>query len=370
VLYAAVLAGGLYAGAAGLGHTRPLALAGGLAILLLIDLVEYRRYPHGTPVLPAAALLAVRVALFVLVSAADGSGVSRALFVLVPLIAYFAFGRAASIALAVACVAALVVSNVVSVPRWYADLERVSDVLMLALGLLLAVTMAAIAVEERRLRVRLERSNERLREYAAEVAALSTAAERNRLARDIHDGLGHHLTEAAILLEQAGAVRDGDPRGADAALVEAHRAVRRALDDVRRSVRALHPGAPSFRLTTAVADLARDGNGRPSISVDVTGDEAGHPVPALTALYRAAQEGITNARRHADAARVTVRLDFAPDAVTLVVDDDGCGFAPDGVGFGLAGMRERVEQVGGRVRVDSSPGAGTKLIVTVPAVRS
>jgi signal transduction histidine kinase len=393
VLYAAVLAAGLYAGAAGLGHTRPLGLAGGLALLLLIDLAEQRRYPRGTPPVPAAVLLTIRVALYLLVAAADGSGVSRALFVLVPLLAYFAFGRAASIALAAACVAALVVSYAVAVPRWYDDLERVSDVLMLALGLVLAVTMAAVAVEERLLRRRLERSNDRLREYADEVAELSTAAERNRLARDIHDGLGHHLTEAAILLEQAGAMRASDPAAADTALAEAHRAVRQALDDVRRSVRALHPGAPPvppagatewsprssgpgwqpaqpFRLTTAVADLARDGAGGPSVRVDVTGEENGHPVPALTALYRAAQEGITNARRHAGAGRVDVLLNFGPTGATLVVADDGCGFTPDGHGFGLAGMRERVEQVGGRVRVDSSPGTGTRLTVTMPAARS
>ena len=367
VLYAAVLAAGLYAGAAGLGHTRPLALAGGLALLLLIDLAEQRRYSLATPPVPAAALLAVRVVLYLLVAAADGSGVSRALFVLVPLLAYFAFGRAASVALAAACVAVLVVSYAATVPRWYADVERVSDVLMLALGLLLAVTMAAIAVEERALRRRLERSNARLRDYADEVAALSTAAERNRLARDIHDGLGHHLTEAAILLEQAGALRASDPAGADTALVEAHRAVRQALDDVRRSVRALHPGAPPFRLTAAVTDLARDGASGPSVRVDVTGEEGNHPVPALTALYRAAQEGITNARRHAGAGRVDVRLDFGPAGATLVVSDDGRGFTADEHGFGLAGMRERVEQVGGQVEVESSPGAGTRLTVTVPA---
>lgn len=373
VLYAAVLAAGLYAGlytgTAGLGHTRPLPLVGGLALLLLIDLVEYRRFPHGTPVAVAVALLVVRIGLYLLVGTADGSGVSRALFVLVPLTAYFAFGRVASIVAAVACVAALVASFAVTVPRWYADAERVSDVLMLALSLVLAVTMAAIAVEERRLRVRLERSNDRLREYADQVAALSTAAERNRLARDIHDGLGHHLTEAAILLEQAGAVRASDPGGADTALAEAHRAVRQALEDVRHSVRALHPGAPPFRLSTAVTDLARatPGTGGPSVSVDVTGEENGQPVPALTALYRAAQEGVTNARRHADAARVEIRLDFGPAGTTLVVSDDGRGFTPAGDGFGLAGMRERVEQVGGRVRIDSAPGAGTRLTVTVPA---
>lgn len=359
VLYAAVLTAGLYAGAAGLGDTRPVALIAGLALLVAVDLIERRG--RGSRVL----LFAVRVALYLLVVAADGSGVAKALFVLVPVIAYFSFGRAVSIATAVACLAALVVANVVAAPRWWTDLERVTDLLMVALGLLLAITMAAVAVEERRLRTRLEAGNDRLRAYAAEVAELSTVAERNRLARDIHDGLGHRLTESAILIEQAAAFRSSDPAAADRALVEAHRAVRQALDEVRQSVRALHPEA--FRLSTAVAGL-----GGGAVSIDVTGDEDGHPLPVLTAVYRAAQEGVTNARRHAGAGRITVRLAFEPSAVTLVVADDGCGFVPGGpgsewVGFGLTGMRERIAEVGGNVDVDSRPGAGTRLTVSVPA---
>jgi signal transduction histidine kinase len=359
-LYAAVLASGLYAGAAGLGDTRPVPLILGLALLVALDVIERRRWPGGVPALVAALLLLVRVLLYLLVAVADGSGVAKALFVLVPVIAYFAFGRIASVASAVGCLGALVVGYAVSAPRWWTDLERVSDLLMLGLGLLLAITMAAIAVEERRLRLRLEAGNDRLRAYAAEVASLSSAAERNRLARDIHDGLGHRLTESAILIEQASALRNHDAAAADRALVEAHRAVRQALDEVRQSVRALHPAG--FRLSSAVAGLSGG-----SVSVDVAGEENGHPLPVLTAVYRAAQEGITNARRHAGAERITVRLAFAPDAVTLVVADDGCGFVPDQPGFGLSGMRERIEEVGGRLAVDSRPGAGTRLTVSVPA---
>jgi signal transduction histidine kinase len=362
-LYAAVLTAGLYAGAAGLGDTRPVPLVAGLVLLAGIDLVERRRWLVARGAV-AALLLAVRVGLYVLVVAVDGSGVSKALFVLVPVIAYFAFGRAASITTAVACLAAVVVASATrptgDAPHWYADLERVSDLLMLGLGLVLAVTMAAVAVEERRLRARVEAGNDRLRAYAAEVAELSTVAERNRLARDIHDGLGHHLTESAILIEQATAFRDHDPAAAGRALAEAHRAVRQALDEVRRSVGALHPSG--FTLSSAVAGL-----GGGTVSVDVDGAEDGQPLPVLTAVYRAAQEGITNARRHAGAERITVRLAFAAGAVTLVVADDGCGFVPDRPGFGLTGMRERIEQVGGQVDVDSRPGAGTRLTVSVPA---
>jgi signal transduction histidine kinase len=131
------------------------------------------------------------------------------------------------------------------------------------------------------------------------------------------------------------------------------------LDEVRQSVRALAPA--SFHLSTAVAGL-----GGGSVSVDVDGEENGQPLPVLTAVYRAAQEGITNARRHAGAERITVRLAFAPDGVTLVVADDGCGFVPDQPGFGLTGMRSRIAEVGGSVDVDSRPGAGTRLTVSVP----
>jgi signal transduction histidine kinase len=357
VLYAAVLVSGLYAGAAGLGDTRPVPLILGLLLLLCIDFFE-RRFAPGRAA--SAALLAIRVSLYLLVVSADGSGVGKALFVLVPVIAYFAFGRLASILSAVGCLATLVVAYAASAPRWWTDLERVSDLLMLGLGLLLAITMAAIAVEERRLRLRLQAGNDRLRAYAAEVAELSSAAERNRLARDIHDGLGHHLTESAILIEQASALREHDAAAADLALAEAHRAVRQALDEVRQSVRALHPSG--FKLASAVAGL-----GGGSVSVDVAGEEDGHPLPVLTAVYRVAQEGITNARRHAGAERITVRLAFAADGVTLVVADDGCGFVPDQPGFGLTGMRSRIEEVGGHLDVDSRPGAGTRLTVSVPA---
>jgi signal transduction histidine kinase len=346
VLYAAVVAAGWYAGAAGLGETRPVPFVAGLALLVAVDLLERRRWPVRVPALPAAVLLAVRVTLYLVVVAADGSGVSKALFVLVPLTAYFAFGRTVSIVSAVVCLGALVAAFAVTQPRWWTDLERVSDLLMFGLGLVLAITMAAVAVEERR--------------HADEVAVLSGAAERNRLARDIHDGLGHRLTESAILIEQAQAFRDHDPAAADRALGEAHRAVRQALDEVRQSVRALQPS--TFSLSSAVAGLGGSG-----VSVDVSGAEDGHPLPVLTAVYRAAQEGITNARRHAGADRITVRLAFAPDAVTLVVADDGCGFVPDRPGFGLTGMRERIREVGGRVAVDSSPGAGTRVTVSVPA---
>jgi signal transduction histidine kinase len=358
VVYGAVLVGGVYWSLIGEDLARPGRLATFalvFALLLAIEVVEWRRPPR---VAMAAALLAVRAVLFAAAALLDGSGTSRALFVLVPFVAYFAFGRATSVVLAAACLALLVTGFTVSTPDWPRDAEYVSDLLMFTIGLVLAVCMAAVASAERDARARLERTLDR-------VAELSAAMERNRVARDIHDSLGHHLTAIAIQLEKATAFADRDPVLAARAIEDARGSARDALTDVRRSVRALRAEKAPFSLRDALADLARDA-GEPSVTVTVTGEPDRYDTAALTALYRAAQEGLTNARRHAGASAVTVSAAFDEAGARLVVADDGRGFVAPGEGFGLLGMRERVELVGGEVNVDSGPGAGTVVTVTIP----
>jgi len=383
-LYAAVLLSGAYAwltpwlsrGAAsdaadsamanGLGGTRPVPFGLLLAALFVLDRVETRRYPDRTPHRVAVGLLVARAALTVAVVAVDGSGLSRALFVLLPYTAYFAFGRAVAVALGIACAGLVVTAYQLTIPRWYVQAEQVSDLLMFAVGLVLTIAMAAVAAEEQAGRARLEVSHARLRAYAERVAELSAAAERNRLARDIHDSLGHHLTAIAVLLEKADTFRDRDPAGSARAVADARDSARRALDDVRESVRSLRADTAPFRLSAALHDLLRQvDDDRLTVSLDVAGDETRYDPTTLTALYRAAQEGITNARRHAGASRVEVTVDLEESRARLVVADDGRGFRPDREGFGLTGMRERIELSGGSVAV-SSGGSGTRLVVTIP----
>ena len=367
VLYAAVLVAGGYAGLAGLGDTRPVPFVGGLAALVLLDVAEHRRYPVRTPRGPAVLLLAVRFGLFAMVAAADGAGLSRVLFLLLPFTAYFAFGRLAALSLGLACVGLVVVTFQVTEPRWYDDVEPVSDLLMFAVGLVLTIAMASVAVEEQRSRARLEQSHAQLRAYADRVTELSATAERNRVARDIHDGLGHHLTAIAVLLEKAAAFRDRDPVAADRAIDDAQGAARRALDDVRRSVRSLRAEPTPFRLASALDKLVRQvDDDRLAITLDYTGDDSGYDPTALTALYRAAQEGITNAQRHAQASRVVLTVNCDQSSARLVVADDGRGIPPGREGFGLLGMRERVQLAGGSVDVHSGSGSGTRLTVTIP----
>ncbi|WP_329333911.1 sensor histidine kinase [Streptomyces sp. NBC_01352] len=365
LLYGAVLVGSLYYAVAGLGDGpgpqvwRIPAFVAVIGALFALEAVGQRRPAARVP------LLLARCGLIGAVVFLDVSGLSQVLFVLLPFTAYFAFGRTTALALSAFCLAGLLVAYLLTAPGWYRDPEHVSDLLMLFVGLVLAVSMAAVAVGEQRARRELEA-------YAARVAELSAATERNRLARDIHDSLGHHLTAMSVQLEMAEDFRALDPDAAQRALAEARRSVRLALGDVRQSVRTLRDEVARPDLPDALAALARDGGPRPRVTVQISGDEDGYSTSELTALHRAAQEGVTNARRHAGASWVRVVVHLAEDAARLEVTDDGCGFAPDSAatGFGLLGMRERVHLVEGSVDVHSSPGTGTRLTVTVPRGRT
>ncbi|MFD9331376.1 sensor histidine kinase [Streptomyces sp. NPDC060065] len=362
LLYGVVLVGGLYYAVADLGDgpgpTAWWRTAGFVAVLGALFALEAMGGRRPAARLP---LLLARCALIGAVVVLDASGLSQVLFVLLPFTAYFAFGRTTALALGALCLAGLLTVYVLTAPGWYRDLEHVSDLLMLTVGLVLALSMAAVAVGEQRARREVE-------EYAARVAELSAATERNRLARDIHDSLGHHLTAMSVQLEMASDFRALDPDAAQRALNEARRSVRLALGDVRQSVRALRDEAARPSLSVELAGLAEDSATPPRVTVEVSGDENAYGAAELTALYRAAQEGVTNARRHARASRVTVVVCLEREAARMVVTDDGLGFAPEAAagGFGLVGMRERVQLVAGSVDIESGPGAGTRLTVTVP----
>jgi signal transduction histidine kinase len=339
-VYAIVLLAGLYYVLGGLSDANPVRLlgfVGGIAALFVVEALDRRR--------PRAVLLCVRLALFVVVVAFDESGLSRVLFVLVPFGAYLAFGRAVGVALGGVCLALLVGGFAVWAPGWYRDANYVSDVLMFSMGLVLALAMADVADRERR--------------AADRIADLTAAAERNRLARDIHDSLGHHLTAISIQLEKVAAFTERDAAVAGQALADARRSVGRALEDVRTSVGTLREPA---RLVHALGDLA-------GVELRVEGEERDTGQATVTALYRAAQEAVTNARRHGRADHVTVTLTFGALDTRLVVADDGRGFDPAAPqrGFGLLGLRERAALLGGTVTVDSAPGTGTRVSVILPA---
>jgi signal transduction histidine kinase len=195
-------------------------------------------------------------------------------------------------------------------------------------------------------------------------------AERKRLARELHDETGQALTSILLglkPLEQA--LESAASREAAAALREL---VVSTLQDVRRLAVELRPAAlDDFGLAPALERLASTFAEHTGTAVDVEArlGEERLPSELETTLYRIVQEALTNVVKHADAARVSITLTRGARTVVAVVEDDGRGFDPSAArheGLGLVGMRERVALVGGRLRVEASPGSGTTLVAEVP----
>lgn len=210
---------------------------------------------------------------------------------------------------------------------------------------------------------------ERARLFAQQ-AALGALEERNRLAREIHDTLAQGLTAVSLQLESADALLEAGMEPAKVRQVVQHAlALTRAnLEEARRSVLDLRAAPLEGRtLVEALAALAE----QTAVPVDLLVQGAVRSLPRRleTGLYRLAQEALQNVSRHAQAHRVVVKLLFMPDAVKLVVADDGVGFDPTAVPpdrFGLIGMNERVRLLNGRFHLQSAPGEGTHIEVVLP----
>ncbi|WP_062431022.1 sensor histidine kinase [Herbidospora daliensis] len=240
------------------------------------------------------------------------------------------------------------------------------------LGILVAAVFAAIVTEllqrEQRARAELAVAHERLRDYAAQAERLATVQERNRVARDIHDGLGHSLTVVQMQVKAARAVLPIDVAKADEVLAKAQDQAEAALAEVRRSVRTLREPREVPPLPDALEVLAElTSASGVATSVAISGERRPLSDETREALFRAAQEGLTNVRKHAGATQAELVLDYVDAAVRLAVRDDGGGSASAATsGFGLVGLRERAEQLGGRLSVESAPGAGYTLSMEVP----
>ncbi len=221
---------------------------------------------------------------------------------------------------------------------------------------------------------RLEEAQEQLRSQAREMEDLAVARERNRMAREIHDTLGHYLTILAVQLETALKLHDkADPRLRDE-LVEARRVAAECLAEVRRSVAALRPADPTAASFTAALEGLKDefeaAEPETDVALDVEGPAQELPPELRVALYRAVQESLTNIRKHAQATKVLVRLRVDAAQAELAVLDNGLGAqsTSDGhePGFGLLGMRERIALLGGTASSKPEPGRGWRVEVHVP----
>jgi signal transduction histidine kinase len=221
------------------------------------------------------------------------------------------------------------------------------------------IAFTAVARAERRARTELSIANERLATQAAQTEELATTKERNRVARELHDSLGHYLTVLHVQLSAAESQFELDPERAQHALTTARRIAHEMLEDVRTSVAQLRTSPLDQRpLPSVLSDLVNEvtASGM-SASLSLRGTPRRLPPLVELTLFRTAQETLTNAQRHSGAREVTVDLAYQNGSVTLSVSDDGRGsIAVPTDGFGLMGLRERARLVGGDFAVEPNPG--------------
>ena len=204
-----------------------------------------------------------------------------------------------------------------------------------------------------------------LEEFAERVIA-AQEAERRRLAGDIHDGISQRLISLSYHLDAAADALRDSPEFTAGQLVLAREMIDLTLNEARAAISGLRPPVlDDLGLADGLASLARSISG---VQVVVEADECALPEHVEIALYRIAQEALQNVVKHAGASAAGVELRCDPGLVCLRITDDGSGFHPDATtaGFGLSGMAERAELVGGHLDIRSAPGRGTTVEARVP----
>lgn len=326
----------------------------------------------------ALAYLAVMFACIVVIVAQVPMG-SMLLFLAYSQIWYFAPNRRAGIwltvGLSVVLFGTLAVLNDVDTPTEIVELVTEAGIAV-AFAILLGLWVTTVVEQSEERADLLARLEAAQAELAASHHAAGVLAERERMAREIHDTLAQGFTSVVMLAQTASAdLRRGRPDDAATRLTLIERTARENLAEARALVAASAPvGLAESTLVEALERLATRFGEETGVRVRLVADDdalADLPRDREVILLRAAQEALSNVRRHAQATRVELVLASAePGSVRLEVVDDGCGMPPSAVeGFGLRGMRDRVSSGGGSLAVTSGEGAGTCVRVTMPTGR-
>jgi signal transduction histidine kinase len=363
LLLAALGAGTAFAG-------RPAQVALPLLLTMIIPVVFRRRNPVAAFSV-AVVSGAVQLAVFPRPSAAD-----LAIPVLLYTLAAYRPRRVSLAGLAI-CLA----GSIVGVLVWTAGLaldRQIIVALVIFCGTALVAWVLGDSMRYRRAYyAALEERAARLEREADAQAQIATAAERARIARELHDVIAHHVSVMVVQADGAGYALDGNPERARRALAAISATGRQTLTEMRRLLGLLRSGDARTELTPQpglgqLRELVEQARAA-GMSVSLTQQGVPHPLPegAELAGYRVVQESLTNTRKHAGlAAAASITLRYDHDGLVVQVSDNGRG-APaggDGTGHGLAGMRERVEMYGGTVTAGPLANGGYQVTARIPAV--
>ena len=245
-----------------------------------------------------------------------------------------------------------------------------NSALLFAFVLAFVLLLVGAVLAESESRAKLMQANRRLREYALKIEDQATLQERNRIAREIHDSVGHYLTAQSIQLENTAVFLESDRNLAADHLAKARQLGKDALSSIRASIATLRKSpiknqpfkktieelVLEFQSNTGIA-IASNINLFSQLSTEVN-----------TAIYRIVQEALTNITKHSQATKVNLSLSSTADKILLSIQDNGCGFNQNDntTGFGLQGMQERTAALKGKMAIVSEYGKGCQINVEIP----
>ncbi len=245
----------------------------------------------------------------------------------------------------------------------------VSTIGWLAMVALLGWVVMRLSEAQRAEHGALVRANTQLAQRAATVEQLTESRERNRMARELHDTLAHSLTGVSVQLQALDTLLKYDPEAAEAQLHETQATVRSGIHESRRAIEALRATPlEDLGLSEALRQLCRRNAERATIkyACEIENVQALDPLTEQS-IYRVAEAAVSNAEQHAAATAITVHLSCRPHP-RLEIRDDGIGFDPAKTPtdrYGLTGMAERADLVGGELLVESQPGQGTRIVLSI-----
>ncbi len=253
---------------------------------------------------------------------------------------------------------------------------RLSTALSFGLALVFLLLLINALLAERQSRKKLMLANAQLRQYALRIEDQATLQERNRIAREMHDSLGHALAAQSIQLENALMFGQSNAEQAQAFMLEAKQLGSKALQDVRQSMAALRcDPLQGQSLESAITFLVKDFHRKTGIMPDCQLSLSFLLSPlnseVNTAIYWIVKEALNNIYKHGAATQVTIHLQSQAKTLSLMVKDNGRGFNPEQnpTVFELQGMRERAEELGGRFELTSILGAGCRIVAYIPLLK-
>ncbi|MBV6622322.1 MAG: sensor histidine kinase [Rivularia sp. (in: Bacteria)] len=248
-----------------------------------------------------------------------------------------------------------------------------SFIALFVLALVFVLLLMNAVLSEWQSREKLTAANEKLRQYALKIENQATLEERNRIAREIHDSLGHSLTALNLQLETATKLLNNNPEKATDFLIRAKELGSQALQDVRESVSAIRSNplqeqSLETSIDTLIKNFHHSTNIKPNYHINLF---YSLPRDISTAIYRIIQESLTNISKYAEATEVNLQITTTASKLHLMIQDNGKGFdiGQNTTGFGLQSMRDRTLALEGDFNIKSIPGGGTKITVDIPLSR-